>query len=69
MEFIESYNPVSVYFLILAIIYDLFNKNNLLNIILYFDFYSLVILINICGLYLFLKNINIRVNLNISISY
>jgi hypothetical protein len=67
MEFMEVYSPVAVYFLVLAIIYDLFNKNILLTIIFLFDYYSLLIMINITGLYLFLKKltITIRVNFNI----
>jgi hypothetical protein len=69
MEIMEVYSPVAVYFLVLAMIYDLFNKNILLNIIFLFDYYSLLIMINITGLYLFLKKLTIRIRVDFNIDY
>ena len=69
IEFKEVYNPVTIYFLVLGIIYDLFNKNYIFNIIFLFNFYSLILLINIIGLYLLLNKLKINISFKISINY
>ena len=69
IEFNEVYNPITIYFLFLGIIYDLFNKNYIFNIIFLFNFYSLILLINIIGLYLLLNKLKMNISFKISINY
>jgi len=73
-EFIQNYNLNSLYICLLLLIYNVWNSNNqYINIILtklyLFNHTSFVILINIIGLYIFLKNLSFEVNIKWSIKY
>jgi hypothetical protein len=67
-EFIKKYNFDSLYICLLLIIYNIWNSNYYyINIILaklyLLNYTSLIIIINIIGIYLFLKNISFEINI------
>jgi hypothetical protein len=69
-EFIKKYNFDSLYICLLLIIYNIWNSNYYyINIILaklyLLNYTSLIIIINIIGIYLFLKNISFEINIKI----
>ena len=73
-EFIQNYNFNMLYMSLLVIIYNIWKSNyEYVNIILsklyLLNYVSLLILINIIGLYLFLKNVSFEVNITWSIKY
>lgn len=73
-EFIQNYNFNILYMTLLVIIYNIWKSNyDYVNIILsklyLLNYESLMILINIIGLYLFLKNVSFEVNIKWSIKY
>ena len=73
-EFIQNYNFNMLYITLLVIIYNIWKSNYAyVNIILsklyLLNYVSLLILINIIGLYLFLKNVSFEVNIKCSIKY
>lgn len=73
-EFIQNYNFNMLYMSLLVIIYNIWKSNyEYVNIILsklyLLNYGSLLILINIIGLYLFLKNVSFEVNIKWSIKY
>jgi hypothetical protein len=73
-EFIQNYNFNSLYIGLLLIIYNIWKSNyQYVNIILsklyLLNYASLMIVINIIGLYLFLKNVSFEVNIKWSIKY
>jgi hypothetical protein len=73
-EFIQNYNFNILYMTLLVIIYNIWKSNyDYVNIILsklyLLNYESLMILINIIGLYLFLKNVSFEVKIKWSIKY
>jgi hypothetical protein len=73
-EFIQNYNFNILYMSLLVIIYNIWKSNyEYVNIILsklyLLNYASLMIVINIIGLYLFLKNVSFEVNIKWSIKY
>jgi len=73
-EVIQNYNFNILYMTLLVIIYNIWKSNyEYVNIILsklyLLNYVSLMILINIIGLYLFLKNVSFEVNIKWSIKY
>ena len=73
-ELIQNYNCNILYMSLLIIIYNIWKSNyEYVNIILsklyLLNYASLMILINIIGLYLFLKNVSFEVNIKWSIKY
>ena len=73
-EFMQNYNINSLYIFILLFLYNIWNSNyEYVNIILgkiyLLDYTSLIIVINIIGLYLFLKNLSFEVNVKWSLKY
>ena len=68
LEFIKKYNFDSLYICLILIIYNIWNSNYyFINIILaklyLLNYTSLIIIINIIGIYLFLKNISFEINI------
>ena len=73
-EFIQNYNFNSLYICLLLLIYNVWKSNyQYINIILsklyLFNYTSFMIVINIIGLYLFLKNLSFEVNIKWTIKY
>ena len=73
-EYIQNYNFNILYICILLIIYNIWKSNyEYINIILsklyLLNYASLMIVINIIGLYLFLKNLSFEVNIKWTIKY
>ena len=73
-EFIQNYNFNSLYICLLLFMYNIWKSNyEIINIIsskLYLlNYISFMIVINIIGLYLFLKNVSFEVNLKCTIKY
>ena len=73
-EFIQNYNFNSLYICLLLFIYNIWKSNyEYINIILtklyLLNYASLIIIINIIGLYLFLKNLSFEVNIKWTIKY
>ena len=73
-EFIQNYNCNILYICLLLIMYNIWKSNyEYINIILnklyLLNYTSLMIVINIIGLYLFLKNLSFEVNIKWTIKY
>jgi len=73
-EFIQNYNFNSLYICLLLLMYNIWKSNyEYINIILsklyLLNYTSLIIVINVVGLYLFLKNLSFEVNIQWSIKY
>jgi len=73
-DFIQSFNINSLYICLLIFIFNIYKYNNeFINIFLskiyLLNYTSLIIVINIIGLYLFLKNVSIEVNIKWSLKY
>ena len=73
-EFIQNYNFNTLYICLLLIIYNIWKSNyEYVNIILsklyLLNYASLMIVINIIGLYLILKKVSFEVNIKWSIKY
>ena len=73
-EFIQNYNFNILYICLLLIMYNIWKSNyEYINIILHklylLNYTSLMIVINIIGLYLFLKNLSFEVNIKWTIKY
>jgi hypothetical protein len=73
-EFIQNYNFYSLYISLLLIMYNIWKYHyeyvNIIFLKLYLLNYSpLMIVINIIGLYLFLKNLSFEVNIKWTIKY
>ena len=73
-EFIQNYNFNILYICLLLIMYNIWKSNyEYINIILnrlyLLNYTSLMIVINIIGLYLFLKNLSFEVNIKWTIKY
>ena len=73
-EFIQNYNFNILYVCLLLIMYNIWKSNyEYVNIILHklylFNYTSLMIVINIIGLYLFLKNLSFEVDVKWTIKY
>jgi len=73
-EFIQNYNFNSLYICLLLLIYNIWKSNyEYINIILnklyLLNYISLIIIINIIGLYLFLKNLSFEINIKWTIKY
>jgi hypothetical protein len=74
-NFIQNYNINSLYIFLILLIYNIWKLNfEYINIILYkilykiylLDYTSFFIVINIIGLYLFLKNFSFEINIKCS---
>lgn len=73
-EFTQNYNFNSLYISLLLLIYNIWNSNyQYINIILnklyLFNYTSLIVVINIIGLYLFLKKLSFEINIKWTIKY
>jgi hypothetical protein len=72
-EFIKNYNFNSLYICLLLFMYNIWKSNYHINIILsklyLLNYTSFFIVINIIGLYLFLKNLSFEVNIKWTIKY
>jgi hypothetical protein len=73
-EFIQNYNFNSLYICLILFMYNIWHSNyEYINIILsklyLLNYTSFVIVINIIGLYLFLKNLSFEVNIKWTIQY
>jgi len=73
-EFIQNYNFNSLYICLLLIIYSIWKSNYeyihiILNKLYLLNYATLMIVINIIGLYLFLKNVSFEVKIKWSIKY
>ena len=55
--------------LIISIIYDISYNNYLYNYLILLNYTSCFLIINIIGLYLFLKNFKMRVRFNLNIQF
>lgn len=72
--FIQKYNINSLYFCLLLLVYNIWISNYhyiniIFNKIYLLNYTSFIIVINIIGLYLFLKNVSFEVNLKCSVKY
>jgi len=70
-EFIQNYNFNSFYVCLLLLVYNIWKSNYgyvsiIVNRLYLFDYTSLIISINIIGLYLFLKNLSFEINMKLS---
>jgi hypothetical protein len=73
-NFIQSYNINSLYICLLLLIYNIWKSNYeyiniIFNKIYLLNYTSFIIVINIIGLYLFLKNVAFEVNIKCSLKY
>jgi len=73
-DFIQNYNINSLYICLLLLVYNICKSNYhyiniILNKIYLLNYTSFIILINIVGLYLFLKNVSFEVNIKCSLKY
>ena len=73
-DFNQNYNINSLYICLLILVYNICKSNYeyiniILNKIYLLNSTSFIIIINIIGLYLFLKNISFEVNIKCSIKY
>ena len=73
-EFIQNYNFNSLYICLLLLMYNIWKSNYeyinmILNKLYLLNYTSLIIVINIIGLYLFLKNLSFEVNIKWTIKY
>jgi hypothetical protein len=73
-DFIQNYNINSLYICLLLLVFNIWKSNyDYINIILnklcLLNYTSFIIMINIVGLYLFLKNVSFEVNIKCSLKY
>ena len=73
-DFVQNYNIDSIYICLLLLLFNSWSSNyEYINIILQklylLNYTSFMIVINIIGLYLFLKNILFEINIKCSIKY
>ena len=73
-DFVQIYNINSLYICLLLLVYNLCKSNyEYINIILnklyLFNYTSFIIVINIIGLYLFLKKLSLEVTIKCSLNY
>lgn len=73
-EFIQNYNFYSLYISLLLIMYNIWKYyyeyvNIILSKLYLLNYAPLMIVINIIGLYLFLKNLSFKVNIKWTIKY
>ena len=72
--FTQNYNINSLYLCLILLVYNIWKSNyDYINIILskiyLLNYTSFIIVINIIGLYLFLKNVSLEVNIKCSLKY
>ena len=73
-DFIQNYNINSLYVCLLLLVYNVWKSNYeyiniILNKIYLLNYTSFIIVINVIGLYLFLKNVSFEVNIKCSVKY
>jgi hypothetical protein len=73
-DFIQNYNINSLYFCLLLLVYNVCKSNYeyiniIFNKIYLLNYTSFIIVVNIIGLYLFLKNVSFEVNIKCSLKY
>ena len=73
-EFTQKYNINGLYICLILLGYNVWKSNfEYINIILHkiylLNYISFIIVINVIGLYLFLKNLSFEFNINCSIKY
>ena len=73
-DFIQNYNVNSLYICLLLLLYNICKSNYqyiniILNKIYLLNYTSFIIMINIIGLYLFLRNVSFEVNIKCSLKY
>ena len=69
IDLMEITDINAVYILIIAIIYDIYYNNYLYNYLILLNYTSCFLIINIIGIYLFLKYFKIRVRFNLNIQF
>ena len=73
-EFVQKYNINSLYICLLLLVYNITKSNyEYINIILHkiylLNYTSFIIVVNIIGIYLFLKKVSFEVNIKCSLQY
>jgi len=73
-EFNQNFNFTSLYVCLLLLLYNILRDNYSYVIIIYnklylFDYYSLLIFINIFGLYIILNKLSFEINIKWSINF
>ena len=73
-DFVQTYNINSLYICLLLLVYNIWKSNyEYINIILnklyLFNYTSFIIVINVIGLYLFLKKLSLEVTIKFSFIY
>lgn len=69
IDILEATDLNAVYILIIAVIYDIYYNNYLYNYLFLLNYTSCFLIINIIGIYLFLKNFKIRAKFNLNIDF
>lgn len=73
-DFIQNYNINGLYICVLLLLYNICKSNYeyinvIINKLYLLNYISFIIVINIIGLYLFLKNVSFEVNIKCSLKY
>jgi hypothetical protein len=73
-EFIQNYNFNSLYVCLLLLLYNIWKSNHefinlLLEKLLLLNYTSFLIMVNIIGIYLFLRNLSFEINIQCSLKY
>ena len=73
-EFVQHYNFNSLYVCLLLLLYNIWKSNHefinlLFEKLLLLNYSSFLIMINIIGIYLFLRNLSFEINIKWSIKY
>jgi hypothetical protein len=73
-DFIQNYNTNGLYICLLLLFYNIYKSNYeyiniILNYICLINYTSFIIVINIIGLFLFLKNLSFEINIEFSLKY
>ena len=69
IDILEATDLNAVYILFIAIIYDIYYNKYLYNYLILLNYTSCFLIINIIGIYLFLKYFKIQVRFNLSIQF
>jgi len=73
-EFVQYYNINSLYVCLLLLLYNIWKSNHefinlLLEKLLLLNYTSFLIMVNILGIYLFLRNLSFEINIQCSLKY
>ena len=74
IDFVQMYKINSLYIFLILLSYNIWNSNYdyinmIFNKLYLLNYTSFIIVINIIGLYLFLKNLSIELNIHCSLKY